>query len=199
MSRPIVNLIGNIYNRITVVSFDYAKNHKSYWVCRCSCGNKVTIRSDQLTGGVTGSCGCLHRDTITTHGDSNSKEYETWLRIKKRCYDPKHKSYSRYGGRGIKVCTRWFNSYDYFLLDMGRAPSPKHSIDRKDNNGNYEPSNCKWATSIEQANNRRNNLRLTYKGETRNLRQWCDILNLNYSTTFSRLRIGWTVEMALSS
>lgn len=136
------------------------------------------------------------------HGDApnsgKSKEYTTWMGIKSRCYNKNVRSYKSYGGRGIHVCDRWLNSYENFLLDMGRAPSPKHSIERKNNNGNYDPDNCKWATDEEQRSNTSTLRKITFNGQTKSISQWADVLNIKYKTLDNRLRVGWSIERSLS-
>ncbi len=114
-----------------------------------------------------------------------------------RCEDPSHASYQRYGARGIAVCKQW-HEFETFLRDMGRRPSPKHSIDRIDNDGNYEPANCKWSTVIEQANNSRNNRVLTFRGESKTLAQWAREFNMKWDTLRCRLREGWSMERAVT-
>lgn len=129
--------------------------------------------------------------------ESQTKEYITWQRLRDRCFNINSKDYKNYGGRGINVCERWLMGYKYFLQDMGRAPTPKHQIERVDNNGNYEPSNCKWATRLEQANNLRCNKIIEYKGERKTLAQWCRQLNINYDLVQSRLsKYNWSIEDA---
>lgn len=134
------------------------------------------------------------------HGESSganrTKEYRVWYHIKSRCTNIKDKSYDRYGGRGIKMCERWLTSYSHFLLDMGRAPSPEHSIERKNNDKDYEPSNCKWATPLEQANNKRNTFKVEYNGKVKSLHDWCRELNLNFKRVDHRIRRGWCVKEA---
>lgn len=124
-------------------------------------------------------------DSYTRHGEgakhSITKEYRTWTKVKCRCLNKNNTGYADYGGRGIKICDRWINSYENFLEDMGRAPSDNHSIDRIDNNGNYEPGNCRWATQVEQHNNKRSTKMLELDGVIMSMKQWS--IKLGYSYT----------------
>lgn len=135
------------------------------------------------------------------HGDATnsgkSKEYTAWTAMKTRCYNKSVRSYKNYGARGIKVCDRWL-LYTNFLADMGRAPSPKHSLERKNNNGNYEPGNCKWATDEEQRINTSTLRRITLNGQTKTITHWAVFLGLKPKTLDNRLRVGWSIERALS-
>ena len=169
----IIEMIGKTFGRLTVVSLQDTRcaNGARVWICRCSCGKNTAVLGCHLRDGHTRSCGCLqeevakelaydlHRITLR-HGESfdgprPSKEYNTWHMMQQRCTNPNAINYSYYGGRGITICERWFNSFENFLIDVGRAPSPKHSIDRIDVNGNYEPGNVQWTTASWQAKNRR--------------------------------------------
>jgi hypothetical protein len=114
-------------------------------------------------------------------------EYTAWCNLKKRCLDSKHPQYKHYGGRGITVCDRWKNSFENFFEDMGKRPTKKHSIDRIDNNGNYEPNNCKWATTKEQSKNRRNNRNYSYNGETKNISEWALYFKVSHSSMSYRI------------
>lgn len=116
-----------------------------------------------------------------------------------RCHNPKDKFYSDYGGRGIEVCDRWKESFDNFIFDMGNRPSSKHSIDRIDVNGDYEPTNCRWADAVQQGRNKRNNRRIILGNETRCLSEWSEITGLKAHTIAMRLKLGWGVEKALTT
>jgi len=168
------------------------------WRCRCDCGNEVLVKQRYLYGGesVTKSCGCIIGRHKRTHGGTGTPEFRVWDSMRRRCAPDGHKDY---GGRGIRVCERW-QKFEYFLADMGKRPSPEHSIERRDNDGNYEPENCRWATRIEQSNNRRSSLHLTFKGETRTAAEWERHLGLPVGIVSTRLKKpGWNIERALTT
>lgn len=157
-----------VFGRLTVVSFagrraESGNRFSATWKCLCVCGNFVIISTRVLNSGRSRSCGCLHNEQLVArskkHGDAKrgnrSSEYTAWLRMKSRCYNKNTVNYADYGGRGIKVCERWLNSYVDFISDMGRKPAPSLTLERMNNSGNYEPVNCKWATRKEQRRNQR--------------------------------------------
>lgn len=153
-------------------------NQYSTSICECVCGNIKTYINSHVRSGHTQSCGCYKIELLiqsrTIHGmsDSSNVEYTAWLRMKSRCYDINNPRYEDYGGRGITVCNRWLYSFENFFADMGYRPIGNYSIDREDNDGNYEPSNCKWSTCKEQNNNRRDNVFLQINGISRTIAQW---------------------------
>lgn len=128
-----------------------------------------------------------------------SKEYRTWQRIYARCHDPNHHKYPWYGGRGIAVCERWRESYRAFLHDMGRAPAPEYTIERKENDGDYEPGNCRWATMKEQAQNRRSNRNIKFRGRTLTAAAWAEEMGMDRRVLWKRLKARWSVERALTT
>jgi hypothetical protein len=173
------------------------------WACLCDCGIEARVPAGRLRSGQQ-SCGCKKSEDAkkkaTTHGLSKGNaEYKAWCHIKERCHNQRDKAFCRYGGRGIVVCERWRESFEAFLADMGKRPSPKHSIDRIDNDGNYEPGNCRWATMTEQGNNKRNNRHFEAFGKRQTLAQWARELGVTRELLDNRLRLlKWPVEKALS-
>lgn len=173
------------------------------WKCECDCGTVFTARSRFLRSGKTQSCGCLMRDRVserfTTHGMYLSNEYIVWAAAKQRCTNPKSPIFHHYGGRGITMCDRWLESFPAFFADMGPRPSPKHTIERRDNESGYCPENCVWATMSEQMSNTRRTRILDYDGKQLPLCEWAEIMGIDPMNLRSRLQSGWSVERALTT
>lgn len=205
-------MIGQKFGRLRVISDTSRWNYK---LCRCRCGKEKEIRKDALLTGRTRSCGCLLSEVArkkipllaranTKTGLSNTPVHRCWVNMRYRCNNPNASGYADYGGRGIRVCDRWNDSFENFLADMGRPPSSPRkrawSLERIDNNGDYSPENCRWATPKIQHNNKRNNCPLTLNGETKTIRQWSEATGIAYSTIYGRLKCRhWTIEQALTT
>lgn len=173
------------------------------WECLCDCGNTIYAAANNLKAGRTSSCGCLSKEvaskTHKVHGLRNAPEWYVWSSMKARCYNPNNQRFDRYGERGIRVCDSWLAEFAAFYRDMGPRPSPKHSLERRDNNGNYAPSNCYWATAMQQARNRSSNVNLCFNGVTMCCLDWDAHLGFRKETVRNRLNLGWTVELALTT
>lgn len=190
-----VNIVGMRFGRLVVIRRIDQKRGGSYLrECICDCGNTMLATPDYLKKGRTVSCGCYNRETViklsTTHGMSSSKIYAIWNGMVQRCTNQNSKAFNNYGGRGIKVCDRWM-LFENFYDDMGDRPEGK-TLERVDNDGDYSPENCIWATRKQQANNRRVCILLTYNGVTQNISQWAADLKLNAKMLYSRYKRGWS-------
>lgn len=188
-------VIGKKYNRLTVLEeITPISKYRRRVRCICECGNINDCQLSNLKSGHVKSCGCYNRDinsiTHTTHGMRQSNEYKSYRKMLERCYYEKDINYHNYGGRGIIVCERWLESFENFFEDMGYKPTAKHSIERNDPNGNYEPNNCSWATKKEQNNNRTNNTRYQYDGMNMTQAQWAEYLGIPYGKIIRHMRNG---------
>ncbi len=196
------NLLGRRFGRLTVVR--WLGVPRSRWACRCSCGRRAVVQAYYLVRGRTRSCGCLRvestKQRFTTHGWSRKTEHIIWLSMIARCYNARHRQYSDYGGRGIRVCARWRRSFAAFLADMGRRPSLAHSIDRfPDNNGNYCKRNCRWATRSQQMQNTRKNRYIVFRGKRLCMSAWASAIGVTGPCISYRLDNGWSLEDALTT
>lgn len=197
---------GARFTRWVVLRLDRSTADDRYWLCRCDCGTERVVRQHQLTSGHSHSCGCRKRENVgraararlTTHGMSESPEYNIWRLILDRCINPKSRAYANYGGRGISICDQWRHSFEEFFAAVGRRPKPELTIERIENNRGYEPGNVRWATRSEQANNKRTNRRITWRGETRNVSEWAKFCGFKSQTLERRLWRGWSIERALT-
>lgn len=203
---------GARYGRWLVIQPATANKYcQKQWICRCDCGNERVIAQGDLRRGTSRSCGCLKLELSAVrmrrqnfkHGDCPetgvTAEYNAWHSMLQRCYNAASENYHRYGGRGISVYELWKHSYAAFLAHVGRRPSPLYSLERINNNGNYEPGNVRWATATEQCRNKCNNVRLTFNGETLLLVEWANRLNLTISGLKRRINCGWSLERALTT
>ena len=187
-----LDIKGVRFGRLLVIELHHIA-HVTYWLCRCDCGTEAVVAGHRLVIGKTKSCGCLKGEKQRTHGLSRTAEHFVWKSMNSRCYRKSDHSFRDYGGRGITVCDRWQGTSGFanFIADMGPRPSPEHSIDRfPDNNGNYEPGNCRWATRLEQGQNKRNNRLIESGGEAMLLRQWQERTGLSKPGLLYRIKMG---------
>lgn len=200
------DLVGHRFGRLVVLEMtERNRSGNVLWKAQCDCGVVRVVAGDHLCRGTTRSCGCFSREVIsnrnTTHGDSRfgrrTCEYGIWKTMIARCGNSSVDRYSSYGERGIRVCDRWCD-FRNFLEDMGRRPTPQHSIDRIDNDGNYEPGNCRWATRSVQSRNKRSTVLLTFMGRTQCMTDWARELGILVPTLCMRLKSGVSIEEALS-
>lgn len=180
---PHVTVSGNIHRKATF---------------KCDCGNVKDIQISSVINSITVSCGCHSKKMASNrakkrnlkHGKYNSPEYNAWISMKKRCLNKNHKAYNYYGGRGIKVCDKWIDSFENFIQDIGLRPSKKHSLDRINNQLGYFKENCRWSTKKEQARNQRSNRLISAFGEEKCFSEWCEILGVSWNFLFYRLYIS---------
>lgn len=194
------DMVGERHGMLEVLEYTGLLKNRAYWLCKCDCGRQDIFRGDHLRYGNTKSCGC-ERDKNQikpTHGMSTTNEFRIWAMMLNRCNSPADKGYYNYGGRGIKVCERW-HKFENFYEDMGPRPGKEYSLDRIENDGDYEPGNVKWATDKEQCRNKRTNKLLTFNGETHCLTEWAEIVGMTPNTLQLRLFYGWSVEKALTT
>lgn len=202
----IIDLVNRRFGLLSVVKQNgKSSTNQIMWDCICDCGQCKNIRGSDLRSGKTHSCGCLIRKALiersTIHGHckrgQKSKPHRIWEHMIQRCGNPNDTNYPYYGGRGIIVCGRWLESFENFLKDMGEPPTIKHTLERVDNNRNYCPSNCCWATRKDQARNKRNNHLITHKGKTQCLEAWANEFGIESSLLRYRLK-HWSIEKSLT-
>jgi hypothetical protein len=192
LKRRWVNLTGHRFGHWTVLNW---VTHSQKWNCLCKCGRTYLIASSKLKFGKSTQCVHCRRLTHGLGGNKGTPTYGVWKHMRQRCFNPRCKDYKHYGGRGITVCDRW-QDFEAFRRDMGEKPQ-NMSIDRIDINGNYSPSNCRWATQKQQTRNTRRNRLIRHGGLVKPLAVWCELLHLPYSRIHKRLKRGWSVEEAL--
>lgn len=199
------DLVGLKFGRWTVerIADRYGRQKVKAWFCLCECGVSKVVTETSLLTGFSKSCGCYKKDAarrqMTTHGMRNSPEFTAWDHMIARCTNTLNPHYHNYGGRGISVCETWRTSFVAFLTDMGHRPTPGHSLDRIDNDGNYNKDNCRWATYRQQQNNKRTNHILTCDGVSLSMTEWAEKAGMPRSTLARRISSGWPVDIALKT
>lgn len=202
--KKIKNHKNEIYGRLTVLEFIERKNNKSYWKCKCNCGNEIIIPITYLTTGDTKSCGCLRKEIsrnkcLSKKKIKNKRIYTIWIDMKRRCYNEKRNNYKYYGGKGIKICDEWLNDFMIFYnWAINNGYEDNLTIDRIDFNKNYEPNNCRWVNRFFQNNNMSANHKIIYKGKTYNsMSSFCRDKKINYDKFRQKIRQGYEIEDAL--
>lgn len=205
------NLTGKKYGRLLVISRAENKNGRVYWYCKCDCGRTAIVSAIKLTSGETKSCGCLRKENtskmFSKHHLTKKNLHNAWLNMKNRCDNPKFIEYKYYGGKGITYCDEWktFDNFMNWAFNNGYSDKKDEngrnllSLDRIDTNGNYEPSNCKWSTRIEQARNKTNNVNYYYRGKTYCLTALAEISSVTIDTLRRRIKKGWCIELAVET
>jgi|ERR1700722_2476405 len=198
-----INLIGQKFNKLMVIELTDKKTFRQrVWKCVCDCGSFAYITSHQLNKSIKTDCGCGNSERISAahvrHGHCKNKSstttYVSWQNMRARCLDSTNEHFNDYGGRGISICERWVCSFDNFLADMGERPKGM-TLDRVITEGDYTPTNCRWATAKQQARNRRNNILIEIRGETKCLAEWCEIYGLNPDAILNRInQLGWALD-----
>ncbi len=191
------DLTGQIFNRLTVVRRGPTKpNWQVTWECACQCGQIVFVGTNYLLHGKVKSCGCWRREARFTHGLSGTPEYRSWINMIQRATNLNRDPFKWHAGRGISVCERW-RKFENFYADMGPKPSPIHSVERRDNDADYGPDNCYWATPPIQSRNTRRNVWITFQGKTLCLTDWAILVGISYTSLKKRLK-NWPIERALT-
>ena len=197
------NLAGERFGRAIVLKRVENKSKRVAYLCKCDCGNEFVTTALNLKKGDTKSCGCIKSEMLasrlTRHGKSKTRLYKIWKGMKNRCLNKNEPSHKNYGGRGISVCKEWTNDYlNFEKWANANGYNDNLTLDRIDVNGNYEPSNCRWATILEQQNNTRKSHYLEYNGKKKTIAEWAKDLNVKYNTIWTRLKHGWPIEKVLS-
>jgi len=203
MNGNVKDMRGKRFGRLTALEYAGSRRKRAQWYCICDCSNKTVVGGTSLRLGNTKSCGCLSKETTNfltgQHDMCNTSEYRAWRAAKSRCNNPNNISFKNYGERGIKMCKAWSDDFVVFVTDMGKRPSSKHSLDRNDNDGDYGPNNCRWATRAEQNRNSRQNRFLTFRNRTYCFTDWANILGMNRRTLRDRFDRGWSIEKAFTT
>ena len=214
MRRPwnYKDLTNQKFNKLTVIKSTDKRTSSgdAIWLCRCDCGNITYVAGGHLKDGHTKSCGCNKKNNLNgsknhfyRHGLYGTRLHKIYHNMKTRCFNPNLFEYKNYGKRGIKISEEWLDKengfINFYTWAIANGYRDDLTLDRIDVNGNYEPSNCRWATQKEQCNNKRTNVIIEYNGERRTIQEWCEKLNIKYSTLYPRLRRGWSIEKAFTT
>lgn len=209
-----IDLTGQRFGKLTVIEYSHTNDRrKTFWKCRCDCGNEKTVAGYNLRSGNTSSCGCGERENREQlmsrfyndhykHGKCYDRIHTVWAHMKERCSNPNTKDFALYGGRGICVCPEWAGEdgfQNFFDWSMKNGYRDDLTIDRINVNGNYEPSNCRWASATQQANNRRSSRLISIDGETKTLAEWCKQYGMNYYSVYYRIEKGCDPKIALTT
>lgn len=210
MQKSFQDLTGQKFGTLTVIEFSHRKNNRTYWICKCDCGTVKVYRADFLKGKGFHSCGCVSKEKsrercrelghkTRTHGMSNTRLYKIYSNMKDRCYRKSCKAYKYYGARGITIHKEWLDDFEnFYKWSISHGYKGNLTIDRIDNDGNYEPSNCRWVDMKAQANNTRKNVKITYKNKTQTLKEWADKLGMTYTQLHHRYERGWELDKMMS-
>lgn len=200
MNYNFKNRTGMRYGKLICTSKFERRGKKIYWLCKCDCGKEVWICAQNLL--VAKSCGCNNKTSHIIHGMSHTRIHETWKHMIQRCSNKKHPYYKDYGGRGITVCDEWIGTEGFIRFNEWASANGYQenlTLDRIDNNKGYTPDNCRWVDHLTQCNNKRNNKRYEYKGESHTIAEWARLYGIKYTTLNKRLsKLGWDIEKALT-
>lgn len=198
------DLTGQRFGKLTVIERAENDGKRTQWLCKCDCGKIFAVWSSALISGNTKSCGCaiieINKKNFSTHNQSYTRLYRIWANIKTRCTNDKYNRFCDYGGRGITICNEWLEFENFYNWAMSNGYNNTLTIERVNNNANYEPSNCIWTTMAEQSTNKRSNLLFTYKNKTLCLKQWAKELNIDYILLYNRIvKRKWSFDKAITT
>lgn len=201
--EKIADLSQQRFGRLTALALHHNNHGRPYWLCQCDCGKQIVVFAGSLKSGNTSSCGCLHRELLSsaskTHGDSGTRLYHVWKAMHGRCYNPNNKNYSLYGGRGIIVCDEWLKDFSVFKQwAIQNGYEAGLTIDRINGDLNYCPDNCRWVTQKEQTRNVSRNHVINFQGATKCASEWAEIYHMPPDRLYERLKRGWPIEDALT-
>lgn len=203
---PLIDLTGKKFGMLTVVGRAPNRKGRTMWKCKCDCGNIVDVEASNLKSGHTTSCGCywyervpsINHEKNVRHGETKTRLHHIWANMRYRCNNPKCHQYDDYGGRGIKVCEEWSDYEAFRDWALNNGYSDDLSVDRIDVDGDYEPSNCRWADNKTQSNNKRDSRKITYNGETHTIAEWSRITGISWVVIDYRIKSGWSIEKTLT-